>query len=765
MKFTLFNTVKAPSGKLLTAHLFEKVTNDPKIESLCNAIAMESDHKRQQELKKNLPVITWQAFFEKARKNELAQPSGVFILDIDGIDNPHKMWSLIIGRSEKLGIMLAHKTPSTHGLRLVCKCRPEFTTINECQQWLAKEIGVEHDSICKDWARASYVVPASYVYYLNRRLFADEPEVVYSVKSEELRVKSEDKKESRDGACTVSKESVGNCEDAVAYMTNFKGIPLADIVREWLAETGGEPVEGERNTRLHALAFDLRYITDFNEEKLLAVMPRYGLADNEMKTLIKSACNAPRSKRLPKNLEQVLQKLQSSDSEAEEKLLTFNAQLLTSTMPPLPPLIRQLVQTAPNDFRTALVMCTLPILGTLGSKLRAKYLDGHIHSPSFQVSLEAPQASGKSFMTRLADQLMMPILKRDEEERRREQEYNEKSAELKLTGAKITPENKDELLGQRPKGIIRYVPATISITKLLMRLDNARGLHLFALAEEIDTVTKAFKRSFSSYGDLLRVAFDNAHYGQDYASDNSYSGIVNVFYNTLFSGTPKAMKRFYPDVEDGLVSRVCFVTLPDQFGKAMPHWGELNETDRNEVEKQMERLDQISIKGNTVQPDYIMKLDFLNRAMEQWLKTQQKEAVRTDDRTRDVFCRRAAVVGFRAGMLAWFLYGEKNTPSCRHHTVAFARWVASQMLTQHLLRFQIEGKGGNINSWEEVYNLLAENFSRDDLQNTLNATGTSTPIRQILYRWRLLNYIEATEEGRNSRGNVYPVRFKKLSKG
>ena len=261
------------------------------------------------------------------------------------------------------------------------------------------------------------------------------------------------------------------------------------------------------------------------------------------------------------------------------------------------------------------------------------------------------------------------------------------------------------------------------------------------------------------------MAFDNAHYGQDYASDNSYSGIVNVYYNTLFSGTPKAMKRFYPDVEDGLVSRVCFVTLPDQFGKAMPQWGELNEKDRMEVEKQMERLDQISIKGNAVQPDYLMKLDFLNRAMEQWLKAQQKEAVRTDDRTRDVFCRRAAVVGFRAGMLAWFLYGEKDTPFCRHRTVAFARWVASQMLTQHLLRFQIEGKGGNINSWEEVYTLLGETFSRDDLQNTLNATGTSTPVRQILYRWRLLNFIEATEEGRTSRGNVYPVRFRKLCKG
>jgi hypothetical protein len=774
MKFTIFNTHQASKGELLTADLFEQVSRDLKVETICAAVATETNHKRQQEIKKQLPVITWQAYFEGARKNDLAQPSGLFILDVDGIDNPYKLWSKIIGRSDELGIMVAHKTPSMHGLRLVCKCRPEFTTIDECQQWLAKEIGVEHDAACKDWARASYVVPASYVYYLDQKVFIDEPGVVYSVNSEKIIDNSEGRK-TREASPECLRHYPGLRPPLLKegekddHTPTFKGIALGEIAREWLEMTGGEPVEGERNTRLHALAFDLRYITDFDEAKLLAVMPDYGLEESEMKTLIKSACNAPRSKGLPKTLKKVLEKLtvqeEEHDEDFDEDLNTFNAQLTTTAVPIFPPLIRQLAQTAPDDFRLALVMCTLPILGTLGSKLRAKYLDGHLHSPSFQVSLEAPQASGKSFMTRLADQLMAPIINRDKEERQREQEYNEKSAELKLTGVKVTPENKDELLGQRPKGIIRYVPATISITKLLMRLDNARGLHLFALAEEIDTVTKAFKRSFSSYGDLLRVAFDNARYGQDYASDTSFSGIVNVYYNTLFSGTPKAMKRFYPDVEDGLISRVCFVTLPDQFGKKMPQWGELSEKDQKEVEQQMERLDQISIQGDTVQPDHVMNLDFLNRAMDQWLDAQQQEARRTNDRTRDVFCRRAAVVGFRAGMLAWFLYGEKNTVTSRRNTVAFARWIASQMLTQHLLRFQIDGKGGNINCWEEVYKLLGDEFTRDEAQQAIKATGVTSSLKLVLYRWRLLGSIEALEEGRSATGKRQTIRFRKLKGG
>ncbi len=308
------------------------------------------------------------------------------------------------------------------------------------------------------------------------------------------------------------------------------------------------------------------------------------------------------------------------------------------------------------------------------------------------------------------------------------------------------------------------MPATISITKLLMRLDNARGLHLFAVAEEIDTVTKAFKRGFSSYGDLLRVAFDNGRYGQDYASDTSFSGIVNVYYNTLFSGTPKAMRRFYNDVEDGLVSRVCFVQLPDQFGKPMPEWEELSEKDKEEVESLMGRLDAISIQENTVQPDHEENLDFLNRALDQWLKAQQQEAVRTNDRTRDIFCRRSAVVGFRAGMLAWFLYGEKDTATYRKHTVNFARWIATQMLNQHLLRFQIENTDSNTNRWEDAYKLLKEEFTRDELQQALDATGTTTMLKQVVYRWKILGCIDPIEAATGPSGHKQAVRFRKVKR-
>ncbi len=735
MKFSIFTSVKSQKGELCTQDKFNEVCTSPLVCNLCKAIAAEADHDKRNALKKQLPIITFQAFFEGARKNTLAVPSGCFMFDGDGMENPRAFYDeKVAARLEELGILYAGMTPSQHGLRLVVRMRPEFATIAEAQKWLSEQIGWECDAACKDLARASYVVPGEYIYYMDGRLFTEE-------------------RPSGEMSASLPRPPAtpSNRRGIVAPLM-FKGVPLADICHEWLLQTGGEPEEGERNDRLHKLALRLRFITDFNEATMLAVMPRYGLSEEEMKSLIHSACVAQRTSR-PRDLQPVLDKLMQpeqpdneEDDFADEEVVSLNEQLNNLDFT-LPPLIKQIASTAPDDFVAACVLCQLPMLGTLASKLRAQYLDGRMHSPSFQVSLEAPQASGKSFMTRIAEMLMAPVRARDEEERQKEQAYMEKVSELKVTNVKVTAKNRDELLGQKPKGIIRYVPATISITKLLQRLDNARGLHLFALAEEIDTVTKAFKRGFSSYGDLLRVSFDNGLYGQDYASTESFSGLVTAYYNTLFSGTPKAMRRFYPDVEDGLVSRVCFVMLPDQFGKPMPVWGELKDKDREEVMRQLERLDRVSIVDNTVQPDHVMDMTFLNKDLKKWLTEQQEEAVRTNDRTRDVFCRRSAVVGFRAGMLAWFLYGEKSTPLNRKRTCAFARWVANQMLTQHLLRFEIDGTGSNLNRWEDVFEQLNEEFAREDVQNILKANGVSSPVRTVLYKWRLLGCIKPTEFG------------------
>lgn len=766
MKFSYFASPKASKGVECTYEQYLQAANDPKLLRLCNDIAHEEDKDKRSELKKRLPVITWQAFFPGRRVALEAQPSGLFMLDIDHIFSPFGLYSRqIASRTKELGIVYVGKTASTHGLRIVAKCLPTLHSLEECQKWLAGELNVEYDGVCKDFARCSFLVHDSYTYYMDAKaIWEEEADDMCKYKVEVTNPTVASVPAPAGQQLTIpGTDTIPTTENT---LTDYKGVPYEDICKEWLEYTGGEPTEGERNTRLYKLALRLRYITDFNPATMKRAMPRYGLPESEIDQLIHSALNTPRAADMQKDLREVLEridrkiKLQGDEEEIPDVITS------TERMPPLPPIFRQWAEIAPDDFKTAVTLCQLPILGALGSRLRARYLDGKIHSPSFQVSLEAPQASGKSFMVRLVETELAPMIQSDEAQKEKEKEYADKVAEMKLLNIKINADNKDEILGTKPQGIVRFLPATISITKMLMRLHAAKGLHCFAYAEEIDTVHKAYKRGFSSLSELLRVAFDNGRYGQDYASENSFSGDVFVYYNTLFSGTPKAMRRFYPDVEDGLVSRVLFVTLPDQFGKPMPVWGELDAKAKQIMDIGLERLNEISLVGDEVQPEYMLKLDYLNAELDKWIKAQQIEAVNQEDRTRDIFCRRAAVVGFRAGMLAAFLYGGKRTtPTVRKNVCQFAIWVANCMLNQHLLRFNIQGTGSNVNPYEDVYKELKDEFSREDVEKALQALGKDSPVKSVLYKWRLLGTVEAIDEGRMGKNcKKGYTKFKKVRK-
>lgn len=762
MIFSIYSSVRSSEPQVCTREVYLDYACSERVRTLCKQIAAENDADKRGALKKQLPVITWQARFDGRRANDKAYPSGLFMLDIDHVENPFELYSRqVCRRISELGIMYVGMTASQHGLRIVAKCRKEYSTLAQCQRWLAEELGVEFDDVCKDWARSSFLVTDDYTYYMNGAMFTDEPEegTVYNTAAparENTEMEEALKNGNFDYEYAESPETDGD---------SFHGIKYSTICKEWLERNGGVVVDGERNARLFKLATRIKYITDFNEDRLFKAIPHFGLPDAEVRQLVHSAVGGTRSQDMPRDLRDVLSsidrrmKLTEGDETLEE--------IITSTdeMPPLPPVIRQWVECAPEDFKQAAVLCQLPILGTLGSKLRARYLDGKMHTPSFQVSLEAPQASGKSFMSRIADYELSQVKEHDNEQREKEREYSNKIAELKLLNIKVNADNKEEILGQKPKTMIRYVSSKISITKLLMRMEAAQGLHVFSVDEEIDTVKQAYKSGFSNLSDLLRKAFDNAEYGQDYASENSISTILPIYYNTLFSGTPKAMRRFYPDVEDGLVSRVCFVTLPDQFGKPMPLWKEFTKEQKNIVDMHLVRLNDISIQGDEVMPDHVMKLDWLNTELERWIRAQQAEALKQDDRTRDIFCRRAAVVGFRAGMLGYFLYGEKRTPTIMRNVKRFSVWVANSMLNQHLLRFNIQSTNSNVNHWEKVYNELGDEFTRNDVEKALQRNAIDTPVKNVIYKWRLLGVVEAVEhDAAKTNGNKQSIKFKKIRK-
>lgn len=756
-----FKTIGAKASNIDAAGL-QDIIRSEHVANVCSEIA-----KGNKDAKRRLPAFTWQATFEEGatRSNKHARPTGLFMLDIDHIKEDANETFLHMLESNlalfEARLVVAHITPSQHGLRLVFICDGTDSTIAEQQAKMAEKLGIEIDTSTKDFARLSFAVPFSYFLYIDdQKLLKDYSNLIKNPDYETDNSKNSpvgtdtsaavdnQEKQARADAAGISAESAGcdkekDGDSSQHEPATFKGIAYKDIVSQLVAQTGGEPVEGERNVRLYNLCRKLRYICDFNSDKLFSIVPRFGLSEQEVKQVCESANKGGRTGKIPYDLWKIIDSLggmaaEDEEQDGEEKENQDN------NLPPLPPIFKQFVKIAPADFQPAVICSLLPVLGTLCSRLRAEYIDGETHAPNFQTVIEAPQASGKSFTRKIVNECLRPVIIHDNQERVKEQIYLEQCRQNK--NAKKQPEE--------PQTLIRIIPASVSIAKLLKRLSQSQGLHLFSYLEELDTLTKSNKAgAWSQKSDIYRNAYDNALYGQDYMSESSFSALVNVYYNLLLCGTPKAVSRFYSDPEDGLVSRVLFSQLPSQFGAEMPKFKKLGNFERKMIEDRCNQLNQTLCvtTDDKIAEEHEMEMGWLNKKLEKWLEAERIKAIKENNNSRDIFRRRAAVNGFRAGMIAFYLYGEKLTKENRSAVEEFSIWIADYSLQNLLEKFsvslneqvEIEQKP-NIRA-KSIYDSLEDKFTKEDLYTLLSKRRVKTRLKEILYNWRKAGLIEQTD--------------------
>ena len=179
MSFGIANNVKS-KVRVCSPELFHRAIDSQVVAEVCAQIkdALEAVRRGEMSpedfetlkgnLKKALIIFTFHATFKNGqRKNDEAIPSGLSIYDLDHIPNPEGRWAEIEPRKEKLGIVLAHITPSSEGLRLVFMM-PQGMTLAEAQAWMARELGdKEYDACVKDYARCSFAVPREYVLFMD----------------------------------------------------------------------------------------------------------------------------------------------------------------------------------------------------------------------------------------------------------------------------------------------------------------------------------------------------------------------------------------------------------------------------------------------------------------------------------------------------------------------------------------------------------------------------------------------------------------------
>ena len=485
------------------------------------------------------------------------------------------------------------------------------------------------------------------------------------------------------------------------YPTEYDGATYTAIVQAWLQQKGiyGDVAEGARNNMFYQLAMELRYICNFNKDWLLQVMPIWGLPEMERKSVIDSALKRPQGKNLPDPLLAAIQKVKELGGQDYDEQGMSNE--LRNPLPTRLPFIFDLIKKRFPNNPHAMILASLPAVGALCSGIHSEYIDGEEESPIFYCILTGPQASGKRVARKLDKLLTHPISAADEVAREELREFKAKQRKAKNEKASKQPEE--------PVIRIRRVPLNVSKRIFLERCFYAEGRSLYSFGEELDTLTKGMKGgAWADLTDILRLSFDGGEFGQDYAAENSFNAVVQARWNILMCGTWGAVNRFFPNVEDGTMTRFMFAQIEDNIGKPLtPRKKQGIANYETDIQTEAQRLYNVGSDGPIQQLDLSA---FTAKALLKWQDVQLRifELGGRKDTALDTFRRRAMLMGHRAAILASATEDMKDSRLVAN----FAVWVAQEVLDMQMALYGKEVN--NVNLQEKQIKMAADSQLRQN---------------------------------------------------
>ena len=549
--------------------------------------------------------------------------ASTFAHDIDCGDEEQckKIAQTLLEKKEEIGL-LELTVSSGWGLHAICR-RQQGKTILENQVRLSLVTQTEMDTSAHDVQRVMFTGPATddVLLYLDDAIFEESLSVEESA-AEFERLKEREKqgredvpaeakkvnKHFRPWDCTLGsgpevKFEAGDCTlgsgpQAKSQATSllgqtpassqslrssdnpcnpcqinlcFKGMAYSEIVEEWWKRNGGVPQEGERNVKLYQLAVNLRAICDNNKALLLQVMPRLGLDEQELQSIVESACKEP-----PKGISKVLLSILKENGKVNhEKLATLKDDDMAHWLWEWGEQIEGMFEDYPilKDVCKGLKRNQYPaamfVAGGLMMTLMTRCTYRFYHRPEELRRLNnstliiGDPASGKSFATRLYKLLAAPIIATDKIGKDAINAYRE---QMRTKGA-----NKEK--PKKPKAIVRVHPARTSNAQFIQDMVNSveevdgemMQLHMLTFDTELDnTLTLQKGGAYIDKQSLQLKAFHNEEDGQAYSNNDSILQDFFVVWNYIYTGTPIALKKMVNEQNfgSGLATRLTCIPLP-----------------------------------------------------------------------------------------------------------------------------------------------------------------------------------------------------------
>ncbi|MEE0804840.1 MAG: DUF3987 domain-containing protein [Prevotellamassilia sp.] len=720
------------------------------------------------ESKKKLPAVTWSGTSTTTRANVNMTPTQLVLVDVDHVEDVEKAKTAILQYLKDNEDMydrslLWHITPSGKGIRGVFWAFEDLQSIKDNQERVRDLLNLpsfgDFDAGVHDFARLSFLPMKDEIFFVNEKYIENGYPYANGVPLVNVSY-------GEDASQKPSKSDVPDFTDEEKERfeaLDFRGTPLKVIVDKYIE--GGQPSSGEIHNYYNEMVKYFRCICDNNKRALLYLLPMFGHTKDECWSQIKSICKVNTLSTIPKPFWFFLkdngflkkrngENLKDDEEDIEEKKMS---------LPYLPPVFAQLVKSAPADFKYPVVVSLLPILGTLTSYAQALYpYDDRMHTTSFFTVIYAPPGTGKGFVGRFMDMLFRDLKLRDLVNSERENIY------LRAINRKGSNDKAPDL----PHTSLRIIPAKNSEAEFLQKQKDNHGYHMFTYAAEMDSWAKGVRAAGGNKDDMIRIAWDNEEYGQQFKSANTFKGTVKLYWNVLITGTIQQLTSYFKNVENGLVTRCSFATIENQEYAPPPKWKKLSAKDMAVINKFLKRCDENTYEEpcNIVPDNLYMisdadfdkevnwKFDFKERktmdcswimpSINAFHERQMREAALSQDAARDVFRRRVGVRGFRLALLCMCLF---DRPSKRdlERCIPFVEWFMEQDMKSIMQLWsedynRLETKN-SVKVQPNLFVQLGDTFTKNDLYSVCIKQGIKTALRRIIFDWKRLGYIEETD--------------------
>ncbi|GJG32769.1 hypothetical protein PRMUPPPA20_08780 [Xylanibacter ruminicola] len=529
--------------------------------------------------------------------------NGLVVADYDHLQGDvRKIWAEAYERlspEDKARIVLVYITPSGHGLKPVFTADPAIGNLIDNQLDFSRKLGLPLDESCKDGSRGAFMTTADDIIYINEeKLFTYEDET-FSARFDALYRDGQSQATKKDNLGSEKKiiESCGPLQD------NYNGMQVMEIVDKWSQQHfASEGVSRHESSIL--LARDLLIMLDRDQSLVLSVLKAQPWVQaiirergedvertvSDAATYLKAQESQAAKKGQPwlpkisKEMQAIVEPLNSkisilnSDADIYDQLPLDKWADELREMAQYYPCMKELFVNLHPHKLPAVLFSSGALFGTLMTRAWYHFwFDPKImRRLNYCIFIIGDPGAGKHMIEEFYKLIADPIIQADQCMTDALNRYKESRTERTTS----TKAQKAEAL-KKPEVGIRVHPARTATGEFIRHMLAAKeiiqgqpiNLHMLSFDSELDNVNKNNKGGDWKDREIMELkAFHNEEDGQMYANQESISGMFNVYWNFIYTGTPYALHRKVNqrNFGTGMSSRLAVIPLPDR-GKAKRH--------------------------------------------------------------------------------------------------------------------------------------------------------------------------------------------------